>query len=109
MYNPRNEFPHIVQVIPTTSIVDEIGGVVVVEGEPKSMRAFVDTPKSSEKFDYEKIGVTVSRAMFWPYNIAILPTDRIQFEGEKFELASEPMDQGGQHLVNRALLKKQRQ
>jgi len=101
------EFPHeVIFKVETPSQSDGGGGWIpggwatydIVQG-------FLDTPKSSELFQAHQLKHPFDRHLYYPYRTDIKTTMRVVCEGDTYELASKPLDQGGQHEIMKVNLR----
>lgn len=97
LFDPYNEFPHSVSILQEVSVPNGMGGSKKEWQPIKTIDAFMDTPKSDMLLRYQQIGIKVVRALYFIYGEIIPKNARIEFEGELFEKAGDPEDQGGQH------------
>ena len=97
------EFPHDVNVIKEIKTIDNkvYPPKEVVATEVKLIKAFMDTPTTSQKVEYHSLGQSLSRMMYAPFNVDIARDSTIEFDGVKYKIIGDAEDQGGQHEVNR--------
>lgn len=102
------EFPHTIEVERKTVVVDHDSypPKEVVNVSSETMKAFMDTPSTSQLVDFKAIGVELSRMLFVPYGADIKRTDIIIYDDVKYKLNGDLEDQGGQHEVYRVPLKR---
>ena len=106
LFDPYNEFPHSVSILQEVSVPNGMGGSKKQWQSIKTIVAFMDTPSSSKALRYQQMGIKVDRALYFIYGEIIPKNARIEFEGEQFEKAGEPEDQGGQREIMLLPLKK---
>lgn len=95
------EYPHEVTVARTERIVDNtvyptINSETTTE---HGLKAFLDTPTTSERLTYHNLNVTLDRNLYAPFGADILRTDVIFYGDEQYEIVGDGEDQGGQHEV----------
>ncbi|PZX07902.1 SPP1 family predicted phage head-tail adaptor [Psychrobacillus insolitus] len=102
-----NEFPHevsILQLIPGED--DGFGGTGKATWDIyETIEAFVDTPSSREIYNAMQRQNPLDRFMYYAYRKDVLQTMRVKHDGDLYEIASKPEDQGGQNEVMRIALK----
>lgn len=103
-----NEFPHIVEVFTKTSTEDEGGGYTETETKVKSLKCFVDTPSSNERFQAAKLDFSFDRYLYFRYkDLEHLAKDmKLKYLGKEYEFVSDFEDQGGQQEILRAAIRK---
>lgn len=100
-------FPHTVELIERGELRDSYK-----EGRKyywKSVgvfKALMDTPSATERLEYHQMETQVDIAMYTQYTIPLNRINRLRYEGNFYEIIGESMDQGGQHKVNRTMLRK---
>jgi SPP1 family predicted phage head-tail adaptor len=100
------EFPHSITVLKKNPIRDKMGGIIDEKWTPViRLNGFVDTPSSRERYESQQLENPLDRYLFYPYRTDIDSAMRITHEGETYELAGRPEDQGGQHEIMRVALK----
>lgn len=99
------EFPHKVMVLKLTRVPDGGGGYTEGWTESHSFYGFLDTPSSKEIYQAEQLQHPFDRNLFYPYGEDLTTSHRVECEGDTYELASKPMDQGGQHEVMKVNLR----
>ncbi|MFL0365377.1 phage head closure protein [Pseudobacillus sp. 179-B 2D1 NHS] len=101
----HDEFPHEVTFTALTSIPDG-GGGSEKEWKPfTTIEGFMDTPTSRERYEAMQLNNQLDRYLYYPYGTEVKPNMRVTFEGETYEIAGRPEDQGGQHEIMRLPLK----
>lgn len=100
-----DEFPHTITVLKKTSIPDGGGGSEVTWNPILTMKGFVDTPTSRERYQAQQLQNPLDRYLFYPYRNDLDSAMRITYENELYELSGRPEDQGGQHEIMRVALK----
>lgn len=102
-----DEFPHKVEFkIMGEPVSDGGGGFLPGEWETyDEIGGFLDTPKSSELFQAQQLHHPFDRHLYYPYRTDIKTTMRVVCEGDTYELASKPLDQGGQHEIMKVNLR----
>lgn len=101
-----DEFPHEVSVQVEGRVSDGSGGHTSGWTELFQMEAFVDTPSSREQYEAMKLNNPLDRYMYYPYRTDVVPNMRVLFDGDTYEIAGMPEDQGGQHEIMRVALKR---
>lgn len=101
----RARYPHTVSVLVKTKQSDGGGGSIVSWSLLFSMKAFLDTPTSKERYQAQQLQNPLDRYLYYPYRTDIDSTMRIKYENELYEVAGRPEDQGGQKRVMRVALK----
>lgn len=103
-----NEFPHIVEVFTKTSVEDDGGGYTETETKVKSLKCFVDTPFSNERFQAAKLDFSLDRYLYFRYkDLEYLAKDmKLKYLGKEYEFVSDFEDQGGQQEILRAAIRK---
>ncbi|WP_353419229.1 hypothetical protein PYH66_13960 (plasmid) [Staphylococcus delphini] len=102
------EFPHLITVERKEVTVDHntYPPKEVSEVSSQKLKAFMDTPTTSQLADFKAIGVELSNMLFVPYGADIKRTDIIIYDDVKYKLNGDLEDQGGQHEVYRVPLKR---
>jgi SPP1 family predicted phage head-tail adaptor len=100
-----DEFPHTVEVVEKQRISDGAGGYKTEWMPVDTIEAFVDTPSSKEQYYAQQLSNSLDRYMYYPYRTDLSSAMRLRYEGEIYEFAGRPEDQGGQHEIMRVALK----
>lgn len=100
-----DEFPHTVEVVEKQRISDGAGGYKTEWMPVDTVDAFVDTPTSKEQYYAQQLSNHLDRYMYYPYRTDLTSSMRLRYEGEIYEFAGRPEDQGGQHEIMRVALK----
>ena len=104
-FRPFDEFPHEVEVVEKKKVSDGAGGHKTDWVPVDTIEAFVDTPTSKEQYYAQQLGNPLQRYMYYPYRTDLTSAMRLRYEGEIYEFAGRPEDQGGQHEIMRVALK----
>ncbi|WP_203364718.1 phage head closure protein [Bacillus sp. REN10] len=102
---PCDEFPHVVTFKELRSVSDGGGGFVKEYIKFDTFNAFVDTPTSKERYEAMQLNNPLDRYVYYPYRTDIRTDMRMYYDGETYEVAGRPEDQGGQHEIMRLSLK----
>jgi len=102
-----DEFPHkVIFKVETPPKSDGGGGWIPGGWETyDEIDGFLDTPKSNEIFQAQQLQHPFDRQLYYPYRTDIKTTMRVVCEGDTYELASKPLDQGGQHEIMKVNLR----
>jgi len=102
-----DEFPHEVTIFKYQEKQSDGGGGYLPAKWVESHRfnGFLDTPESNEIYQAEQLNHPFNRYLYYPYGENLTIANRVKCEGEIYELASNPMDQGGQHEVMKVALR----
>ncbi|KIX91470.1 hypothetical protein TP70_02345 [Staphylococcus microti] len=100
------EFPHTITVERKAVTVDHTAypPKEVTKISSEMMKAFMDTPTTSQLADFKAIGVELSSMLFVPYGADIRRTDIIIYDDVKYKLNGDLEDQGRQHEIYRVPL-----
>lgn len=101
-----DEFPHVAKIKEEKSVPNGSGGSTKKWEVTSEFECFMDTPSTSRLVEMKQLGVSFHRDMYFPYEIDIPATARIEFEGVEYTAAGEAEDQGGMHEVMRLPLKR---
>ena len=63
------------------------------------LNAFMDTPNSSQQINYHNLDIRLDRVLYVPFNSDIQRSDVFIYDNEKYEFVGDLQDQGGQHIV----------
>lgn len=100
-----DELPHEVEVMQKKKVSDGAGGFKTEWVPVETIDAFVDTPTSKERFYAQQSENPLERYMYYEYRTDLTSSMRLRFEGEIYEFAGRPEDQGGQHEKMQVALK----
>lgn len=100
-----DELPHEVEVMQKKKVSDGAGGFKTEWVLVETIDAFVDTPTSKERFYAQQLDNPLERYMYYEYRTDLTSKTRLRYEGEIYEFAGRPEDQGGQHEKMRVALK----
>lgn len=107
--NYTDEFPHTVEVLERKLVSSDYKNGDVYEWTPVDrLKVFMDTPSSSEILRFHQMEVTLDLSMYLPYMYKVNRLNRFRYEGQVYEAVSDLQDQGGQHEINRLLLRRLR-
>ncbi|MCJ1667855.1 phage head closure protein [Staphylococcus sp. NRL 19/737] len=99
MFNPFDEFPHVIQMGKR-----EVVGVYPKQIEcfksEQTIKGFMDTPTSSEQLKYYQMDNQYDRNLYTPYSVPITNKTLFKYQGKTYEVIGEPVDQGGQNEIN---------
>ncbi|HGQ2848705.1 TPA: phage head closure protein [Streptococcus pneumoniae] len=101
-----DEFPHVAKIKEEKSVSNGSGGSTKKWEVTSEFECFMDTPSTSRLVEMKQLGVSFHRDMYFPYEIEIPTTARIEFEGVEYTAAGEAEDQGGMNEIMRLPLKK---
>ena len=95
------EYPHVITVNRTERIVDDSSypPKEVVNTTTHTLNAFMDTPNSSQQINYHNLDIRLDRVLYLPFGGDIQRTDVFIYDNEKYEFVGDLQDQGGQHIV----------
>lgn len=106
-----SEFPHrIVIEKQGPPIPDELGGFISNGTESIEVDAFVDTPKTFERLEAQKLEHTFDRYVYVKNNIGNLidtKQDRILYQDVSYRIVSDLEDQGGIGEIYRFAIKRE--
>ncbi|MGM0903065.1 MAG: phage head closure protein [Bacillota bacterium] len=102
-----DQFPHeVVFLIQKEPISDGGGGYLPSAwAEYDRVDGFLDTPSSRELYQAQQLQHPFDRHLYYPYRTDITTKMRVECEGDTYELAGKPLDQGGQHEIMRVALR----
>lgn len=101
-----DEFPHVAKIKEEKSVSNGSGGSTKKWEVTSEFECFMDTPSTSRIVEMKQLGVSFHRDMYFPYEIEIPATARIECEGVEYTAAGEAEDQGGMNEIMRLPLKK---
>lgn len=101
----HDEFPHEISVMNKARISDGGGGFTTTWMPFLSLMGFMDTPTSRERYEALQLSNPLDRYLYYSYRTDITSAMRLTYEGETYEFAGRPEDQGGQHEIMRVALK----
>lgn len=95
------EFPHNITVERTERIVDDTvyPPKEVVNTSTHDLKAFMDTPSTSQQANYHSLDIRLDRVLYVPYGADITRLDVFIYDGERYEFVGDLQDQGGQHEI----------
>lgn len=94
------EYPHDIEVIRRT--VEKEGEYPYNETITETrhlLDVFLDTPNSSQQINYHNLNIRLDRVLYVPFGADILRTDVFVYDNETYECVGDLQDQGGQHIV----------
>lgn len=96
-----SEFPHYLTVERKERITDNTvyPPQEIVETSTHTLQGFMDTPNTSQQLNYHNMQITLNRILFLPYGSDITRSDVFFYDGVKYEFSGDLQDQGGQHEV----------
>lgn len=103
-----SEFPHTVTVYTKTLLKDKGGGYTEEKNILKTLKCFVDTPSSNERFQAAKLKYNFDRYLYFRYNdLKELAKDmKLEYLGIEYDFVSDFEDQGGQQEIIRVAIKR---
>lgn len=101
----NDEFPHSITVWEQRSIPDGGGGFEKGWAAFVDMKGFMDTPASQERYEAQQLNNPLDRYLYYPYRTDITSVMRVTYEGDTYEVAGRPEDQGGMHEIMRLPLR----
>jgi len=101
-----DEFPHNAKIKEEKSVSNGSGGSTKKWEVTSEFECFMDTPSTSRLVEMKQLGVSFHRDMYFPYEIEISATARIEFGGVEYTAAGEAEDQGGMNEIMRLPLKR---
>ncbi|WP_353452840.1 phage head closure protein [Staphylococcus coagulans] len=104
MFNPYDEFPHVI-LMGHTEVVGRPPLQKEVFVSDKTIQGFMDTPTSVEQLQFHQMNKDYDRNLYTPYSVAIDVNSLFKYDGKIYRCAGEPVDQGGQHEINLTRLK----
>ena len=101
-----SEFPHTATVFTKTLLNDEGGGYTEEKNVLKTLKCFVDTPSSNERFQAAKLEYNFDRYLYFRYNeLKELAKDmKLEYLGIEYDFVSDFEDQGGQQEIIRVAI-----
>ncbi|KKB34642.1 phage head closure protein [Bacillus thermotolerans] len=100
-----DEFPHTITFLQNQRVSDGGGGHTTTWGPVLTIKVFMDTPSSRERYEAMQLNNPLDRYLYYPYRTDITADMRVEYEKGVYEIAGEPEDQGGQHEIMRVALK----
>ena len=97
----NEEYPHVITVNRTERIVDDSSypPKEVVNTSTHDLKAFMDTPSTSQQANYHSLDIRLDRVLYVPYGADITRLDVFIYDGERYEFVGDLQDQGGQHEI----------
>lgn len=97
----NEEYPHMITVIRTERIVDDsvYPPKEVSDESQRIILGFMDTPNSSQQINYHNLDIRLDRVLYVPFGSDIQRSDVFIYDNEKYEFVGDLQDQGGQHIV----------
>lgn len=96
----NDEYPHDVEVIRRTVVKEgEYPYTENVTEVRHKLKAFMDTPSSSQQINYHNLNIRLDRVLYLPFGSDIQRSDVFVYDNETYEFVGDLQDQGGQHIV----------
>ena len=97
----NEEYPHVITVNRTERAVDDSSypPKEVVNTTTHTLTAFMDTPNSSQRINYHNLDIRLDRVLYLPFSSDIQRSDVFIYDEETYEFVGDLQDQGGQHIV----------
>lgn len=101
-----DEFPHVAEIMEQKAVPNGSGGTTKQWMKTGEIDCFINTPTTSRLVEASKLGITVHRVMYCPYDTPIPSTARIVYENVEYTMSGDVEDLGSMHEIVRIPLKK---
>ncbi|MDT0711078.1 phage head-tail adapter protein [Mammaliicoccus sciuri] len=105
MFNPYDEYPHTVEL----GFIEEVGDIRYTQKlfkSEKTIKAFMDTPTTSETLKFHQMHLDVDINMYTPYLTKFNPKKaHFRYNGKVYQCVGDLENQGGMNEVHKTHLK----